>query len=98
MGGGVTTTALRAGLLDEVILHQVPVLLGAGRRFFGELPAHIGLSLVERWIPGQGKHSTGHSADHTRRGYFPILAATGHVMAASTTVILVVIALLRGFR
>ena len=62
------------------------------------LVAAHGLSLVERWIPGQGKHSTGHSADHTRRGYFPILAATGHVMAASTTVILVVIALLRGFR
>jgi hypothetical protein len=25
MGGGVVTAALRAGLLDEVILHQVPV-------------------------------------------------------------------------
>ena len=43
MGGGATTAALRAGLLDEVILHQVPVLLGAGRRFFGDLPAHIEL-------------------------------------------------------
>ena len=32
MGGGVVTAALRAGLLDEVILHQVPVLLGNGRR------------------------------------------------------------------
>jgi dihydrofolate reductase len=53
MGGGVTTAALRAGLLDEVILHQVPVLLGDGRRFFGELPAHIGLSLVEA-VPAPG--------------------------------------------
>jgi dihydrofolate reductase len=44
---------LRAGLLDEVILHQVPVLLGDGRRFFQELPAHIGLSLVEA-VPAPG--------------------------------------------
>ena len=53
MGGGVVTAALRAGLLDEVILHQVPVLLGYGRRFFQELPAHIGLSLVEA-VPAPG--------------------------------------------
>ena len=53
MGGGVTTAALRAGLLDEVILHQVPVLLGAGRRFFGDLPDHIGLSLTEA-VPAPG--------------------------------------------
>jgi dihydrofolate reductase len=53
MGGGVVTAALRAGLLDEVILHQVPVLLGDGRRFFQELPAHIGLSLVEA-MPAPG--------------------------------------------
>lgn len=53
MGGGVVTTALRAGLLDEVVLHQVPVLLGNGRRFFQELPAHIGLRLVEA-VPAPG--------------------------------------------
>jgi len=53
MGGGVATAALRAGLLDEVILHQVPVLLGAGRRFFQELAAHIALSLVEA-VPAPG--------------------------------------------
>lgn len=53
MGGGVVTAALRAGLLDEVILHQVPVLLGHGRRFFQELPTHIGLSLVEA-VPAPG--------------------------------------------
>ena len=53
MGGGITTAALRAGLLDEVILHQVPVLLGAGRRFFGDLPAHIELTLVEA-VPAPG--------------------------------------------
>lgn len=53
MGGGATTAALRAGLLDEVVLHQVPVLLGDGRRFFQELPAHVGLSLVEA-LPAPG--------------------------------------------
>ena len=53
MGGGVVTAALRAGLLDEVILHQVPVLLGGGRRFFQELPAPIGLSLAEA-VPAPG--------------------------------------------
>jgi hypothetical protein len=50
-----------------------------------------GLSLVERWTPGSGRHATGRSVDWTRRGYFPVLAATGHVMAATATVILVVI-------
>ena len=38
---------------DEVILHQVPVLLGAGRRFFGDLPAHIGLTPAEA-VPAPG--------------------------------------------
>ena len=53
MGGGVITSALRAGLLDEVILHQVPVLLGSGRRFFQELPAHVALSIAEA-VPAPG--------------------------------------------
>jgi dihydrofolate reductase len=53
MGGGVTTAALAAGLVDEVILHQVPVLLGAGRSFFQELPAHVGLRLLEA-VPAPG--------------------------------------------
>ena len=53
MGGGVATEALKAGLVDELILHQVPVLLGAGRPFFRELPEHISLSLVEA-VPAPG--------------------------------------------
>jgi dihydrofolate reductase len=47
MGGGVVTEALMAGLLDEFMLHQVPVLLGAGRPFFQELPDHIRLRIVD---------------------------------------------------
>jgi len=46
-GGGVVTAALTAGLVDEVILHQVPVLLGAGRPFFQTLPEHVRLRLVD---------------------------------------------------
>jgi dihydrofolate reductase len=53
MGGGVTTAALRAGLVDEVVLHQVPILLGGGRRFFQALPAHVRLRLVEA-VPAPG--------------------------------------------
>ena len=53
MGGGVTTEALKAGLVDELVLHQVPVLLGAGRPFFQELPKHIRLTLVEA-VPAPG--------------------------------------------
>ncbi|MGI5225230.1 dihydrofolate reductase family protein [Actinoallomurus sp. CA-142502] len=53
MGGGVVTAALEADLLDEVILHQVPVLLGAGRSFFHELPEHVRLRLLEA-VPAPG--------------------------------------------
>ena len=53
MGGGVVTEALKAGLVDELILHQVPVLLGAGRRFFHELPGHVRLRLLEV-VPAPG--------------------------------------------
>jgi dihydrofolate reductase len=45
-GRGMVASALAAGLVDEVILHQVPVLLGGGRPFFRELPGHIRLRLV----------------------------------------------------
>jgi dihydrofolate reductase len=53
MGGGVVTAALAAGLVDEVMLHQVPVLLGEGRRYFQSLPEHIRLRLVDV-VPAPG--------------------------------------------
>jgi dihydrofolate reductase len=53
MGGGALTAALAADLVDEVILHQVPVLLGAGRGFFQEVPGHVRLRLIEA-IPAPG--------------------------------------------
>jgi dihydrofolate reductase len=53
MGGGALTSALEADLVDEVILHQVPILLGAGRSFFQELPKHVHLRLLQT-IPAPG--------------------------------------------
>jgi dihydrofolate reductase len=53
MGGGVVTSALNAGLVDELILHQVPILLGGGRPFFRSLTEHVRLRLVEA-VPAPG--------------------------------------------
>lgn len=53
MGGGVATSALQAGLVDEVILHQVPILLGAGHSFFKELSDQVRLRLREA-VPAPG--------------------------------------------
>ena len=46
--GGVYTVrqALEAGVLDEVQIHQIPVLLGGGRRLFDVLPSEIELEIV----------------------------------------------------
>lgn len=38
MGSGMIRAALDAGLLDEVVIHQVPVLLGGGTRLFQPRP------------------------------------------------------------
>ena len=46
MGSGVINAALRAGLLDEVTIHQVPILLGGGTPLFGALPAAVDLDVV----------------------------------------------------
>ena len=53
MGGGLATAALEAGLVDELILHQVPILLGGGHSFFQEVPKHVNLRLLEA-IPAPG--------------------------------------------
>ncbi|GAA3513598.1 dihydrofolate reductase family protein [Actinocatenispora rupis] len=41
--GATTTEALRLRLLDEIVISQVPVLLGGGIPFFRELPEAIEL-------------------------------------------------------
>lgn len=53
MGGVIVTEALKEGLVDELILHQVPVLLGGGRPYFHELPEHVQLRLLEV-VPAPG--------------------------------------------
>lgn len=53
MGGGALTAALAADLVDEVVLHQVPILLGGGHRVFQSLPKHVNLRLVQA-IPAPG--------------------------------------------
>ncbi len=46
-GAGAARALLRAGQLDELELHVVPVLLGQGRRLFDNLPAHhVELDLI----------------------------------------------------
>jgi dihydrofolate reductase len=45
---GATTAqqALEAGVLDELQIHQIPVLFGGGRRLFEVLPSRIELEIV----------------------------------------------------
>ena len=48
-GAGAAQALLRAGLLDEMEIHLVPVLLGEGRPLFASLgPGHIELEPVRR--------------------------------------------------
>jgi dihydrofolate reductase len=49
MGAGAAQALLRAGEIDELELHVVPVLLGQGRRLFDDLPAEqVELDLIRR--------------------------------------------------
>lgn len=53
-GAATAQGCLRAGLLDEMELHLIPVLLGQGRRLFEDLPPdHIELELL-RALDGPG--------------------------------------------
>ncbi len=45
-GAYTAQRALEAGVLDELQIHQVPVLLGRGRRLFDGLPSSIELEIV----------------------------------------------------
>jgi dihydrofolate reductase len=48
-GAGAAQALLRAGELDELELHVVPVLLGQGRRLFDDLPGEqVELDLLRR--------------------------------------------------
>ena len=45
-GAYTAQRALEAGVLDEIQIHQVPVLFGGGRRLFEVLPSRIELDIV----------------------------------------------------
>jgi dihydrofolate reductase len=45
-GAYTAQRALEAGVLDELQIHLVPVLLGAGRRLFDLLPSRVELEVV----------------------------------------------------
>jgi dihydrofolate reductase len=56
ISGGATTVQqyLRAGLLDELQIHLVPVILGSGTRFFGDPDtSHVELERIKVMVsPG----------------------------------------------
>ena len=45
-GAFTAQRALEAGVLDELQIHQIPVLLGRGRRLFEVLPSRVELEIV----------------------------------------------------
>jgi dihydrofolate reductase len=45
-GAYTAQSALEAGVLDELQIHQIPVLFGGGRRLFEVLPSRVELEIV----------------------------------------------------
>lgn len=45
-GAYTAQRALEAGVLDELQIHQIPVLFGSGRRLFDVLPSRIELEII----------------------------------------------------
>jgi dihydrofolate reductase len=56
-GAYTAQSALEAGVLDELQIHQVPVLFGAGRRLFEVLPARVELEIVRVIDTPQATHT-----------------------------------------
>ena len=46
-GAYTAQRALEAGVLDELLISQIPVLFGSGRRLFDVLPARLELEIVQ---------------------------------------------------
>ncbi|MDH6221061.1 dihydrofolate reductase family protein [Streptomyces pseudovenezuelae] len=55
-GAYTAQRALEAGVLDEVQIHQIPVLLGRGHRLFDVLPSEIELEIVRVIDTPQASH------------------------------------------
>src|SRR3954469_19211536 len=55
-GAYTAQRALEAGVLDELQIHQIPVLFGGGRRLFEVLPSRIELEIVRVIDTPQATH------------------------------------------
>jgi len=55
-GAYTAQRALEAGVLDELVIHQIPVLFGHGRRQFGVLPSRVELEIVRVIDTPQATH------------------------------------------
>jgi dihydrofolate reductase len=55
-GAYTAQRALEAGVLDELVVHQIPVLFGRGRRQFEALPARVELEIVRVIDTPQATH------------------------------------------
>jgi len=56
LGGYTAQRALEAGVLDELQIHQIPVLFGGGRRLFDVLPSRVELDIVRVLDTPQATH------------------------------------------
>ena len=55
-GAYTAQRALEEGVLDELQIHQIPVLFGAGRRLFDVLPSRVELEIVRVIDTPQATH------------------------------------------
>ena len=55
-GAYTAQRALEAGVLDELQIHQIPVLFGQGRRLFDVLPSRVELEIVQVIDTPQATH------------------------------------------
>ena len=55
-GAYTSQRALEAGVLDELQVHQIPVLFGQGLRLFDGLPSHVELEIVRVIDTPQATH------------------------------------------
>jgi dihydrofolate reductase len=56
LGGYTAQRALEAGVLDELQIHQIPVLFGGGRRLFDVLSSRVGLEIVRVFDTPEATH------------------------------------------
>ena len=55
-GAYTAQRALEASVLDELQIHQIPVLFGGGRRQFDVLPSRVELEIVQVVDTPEGTH------------------------------------------